>query len=310
VTDWHPRHRRSRKLPLLARIGTAVVVPALGATALVAVLDKDDPTPSADVLHAQVETPDEAGQTSDAAKASADSNAPALEPSATDPATGGGAANAAEAGSGRPADETDQNLPADNAGSDETGAATPSRPSSPPADEATPSEPRPGDEPDRPETPDAPETPPGTPPPPLVPPERPAPSPGPAPAPSLNSYEAALIDAANSARNRAGCPDLQVDSRLTDAARRHSVDMRERHFFSHVNPDGQSPSDRAEDAGYRGSVSESLSYGLRSASLVIATWSLSPSDRSTLLDCDYTDAGVGVELGRLGAWWTLNVGRD
>lgn len=317
MTDWYPRHRRSKRLPMLVRLGAAVVVPTVGAFGLVAVLDEDASEPS-DVLHAQVETPDEASQSSVAAKASADPNAPASEPSAADPAAGGGAANAADAGSGRPAGVEDRPSPAGDSGADESDS---SAPSSPPSGDRTPNEPRPSDEPERPETPgtpDAPEppdtpgTPPSDPPPPLEPPERPEPEPGPAPEPappSLTSYEAALLDAANSARNRAGCPDLRVDARLTAAARSHSVDMRDRRFFSHINPDGESPSDRAADAGYRGAVGENLSYGLRSASLVIATWSLFPSDRSTLLDCGYTAAGVGVELGRLGAWWTLKFGR-
>lgn len=43
---------------------------------------------------------------------------------------------------------------------------------------------------------------------------------------------------------------LAVVKSLSDAADAHSQDMDDRNFFSHTNPDGDSPSDRAMDAGH------------------------------------------------------------
>ena len=43
---------------------------------------------------------------------------------------------------------------------------------------------------------------------------------------------------------------LSSDPLLADIARAHSWDMVTRNFFEHVNPDGKSPRDRGDAAGY------------------------------------------------------------
>ena len=45
-------------------------------------------------------------------------------------------------------------------------------------------------------------------------------------------------------------PPLAMNARLLAAARAHSLDMRTRAFFEHVNPSGQNPQDRIVAAGY------------------------------------------------------------
>ena len=50
--------------------------------------------------------------------------------------------------------------------------------------------------------------------------------------------------------DRAGCGALRFDSRLAAAARAHSADMVNRHYFAHESPDGSTPADRAAAAGY------------------------------------------------------------
>jgi uncharacterized protein YkwD len=53
-------------------------------------------------------------------------------------------------------------------------------------------------------------------------------------------------------RERAGkrVPRLQLDAKLSRIARAHSGDMVRRKYFSHVDPDGDGPSDRGRRAGF------------------------------------------------------------
>src|SRR4029450_1832496 len=77
-----------------------------------------------------------------------------------------------------------------------------------------------------------------------------APPPAPAPAlrPGVGSDVLALV---NAARASAGCAPLVADGGLAAVAQAHSADMRDRDFFSHVDPDGLDTSDRARQGGQR-----------------------------------------------------------
>jgi len=47
-----------------------------------------------------------------------------------------------------------------------------------------------------------------------------------------------------------GLEPLEYDLKISNIARSHSLDMANQDFFSHINPDGLNPSDRAELAGF------------------------------------------------------------
>lgn len=132
------------------------------------------------------------------------------------------------------------------------------------------------------------------------------------PLPDLSEIEDDLVDALRTERAEAGCQDLRVDARLMTAARAHSVDMAVRSFYSHTNPDGETPADRAAEVGYRAAVGENISFGLlQSAGLTVNGWTIGVKDRENLLDCDYRSVGVGMEsTGAVSSWWTLMLGRD
>jgi len=59
-------------------------------------------------------------------------------------------------------------------------------------------------------------------------------------------------------------PHLQLDAKLSRIARAHSADMLRRKYFSHVDPDGDDPSDRGRKAGFecRRRSGQSVTYGL------------------------------------------------
>lgn len=113
----------------------------------------------------------------------------------------------------------------------------------------------------------------------------------PAPAPELEAEMLALI---NQERARAGLPPLAMDAVLTRVARRHSLDMFARGYFSHSTPEGQSPYDRIEAAGARYLIAgENLAHA---ATLSIAHNGLmnSPGHRENILRPEFGRVGIGI----------------
>ena len=58
------------------------------------------------------------------------------------------------------------------------------------------------------------------------------------------SYAAKALSLVNAERAKQGLSALTLDQNLSAVAAAHSKDMAQRNFFSHTNPDGQSPFDR------------------------------------------------------------------
>jgi uncharacterized protein YkwD len=149
----------------------------------------------------------------------------------------------------------------------------------------------------------------------------PAPAPEPAPAPAAAGPAAAAAPAAapaapadptaegqvlalvNVQRAAAGCGALTADPALAAVARAHSADMRDRHFFDHVNPDGLDPFERAARAGLEAHA-ENIAYGQPDPAAVMEAWMNSAGHRANILNCDLTRLGVGMAEGTGGPWWT------
>ncbi|MFH8976955.1 CAP domain-containing protein [Streptomyces sp. NPDC017890] len=117
---------------------------------------------------------------------------------------------------------------------------------------------------------------------------------------------AEVVDLTNRERAGAGLPALGVDARLTLAAQAHSADMVARDFYSHTDPDGGKPWDRAAAAGAtRRTVGENIACGQRSPADVVEGWMNSPGHRANILKPDFTHIGVGLAGGgRAGTYWT------
>ncbi|MBV6702711.1 RNA polymerase [Kitasatospora aureofaciens] len=113
----------------------------------------------------------------------------------------------------------------------------------------------------------------------------------------------------NAQRRDLGCAPLRSDARLQYAAQRHADDMAARRYFGRVDPDGAGPERRIDEAGYpwTGAI-EANARGQQDAATVMSVWTADPSARSRLLDCGFTDIGVGVHPGDGGPWWTLDLG--
>ena len=112
-----------------------------------------------------------------------------------------------------------------------------------------------------------------------------------------------MLALTNAQRAAAGCGALVADPALAAVARAHSADMRDRHFFSHTNPDGLDPFDRAAAAGLSARA-ENIAYGQPDPAAVMDAWMNSAGHRANILDCSLTRLGVGVAEGAGGPWWT------
>ena len=92
--------------------------------------------------------------------------------------------------------------------------------------------------------------------------------------------EGQVLSLVNAERAAAGCGALVADTGLASVARAHSADMRDRDFFSHVNPDGLDPFDRAERAGLDARA-ENIARGQQDAADVMDAWMYSAATAPT-----------------------------
>ena len=135
-------------------------------------------------------------------------------------------------------------------------------------------------------------------------------APGPPPAAATAATVAApgpeeqMLTLVNAERAAAGCGAVSADESLAAVARAHSADMRDRDFFSHVNPEGLDPFARARAAGIDSARAENIAYGQPDAAAVMAAWMDSAGHRQNILDCSLQTLGVGVATGPGGPWWT------
>ena len=126
-----------------------------------------------------------------------------------------------------------------------------------------------------------------------------------APPPAVGSGpEGEVLALVNEERSAAGCAPLRADEGLAAVARAHSADMRDRGYFSHVDPAGQDPFDRAAAAGVDYARAENIAYGQPDAAAVMAAWMDSSGHRRNVLDCSLGSLGVGIAEGAGGPWWT------
>jgi uncharacterized protein YkwD len=99
---------------------------------------------------------------------------------------------------------------------------------------------------------------------------------------------------------------LAMNSALRCAARNHSMDMFERDFFSHTNPDGDGPAARIDDAGYDGFTwGENIAWGYPTPESVIEGWMNSDGHCANIMRPFFTEIGVGYYEGN---YWTQAFG--
>lgn len=113
--------------------------------------------------------------------------------------------------------------------------------------------------------------------------------------PEFDTEVDAFVRLMNDHRTTVGCEPLTWIGEVAEVAQAHSVDMVERDFFDHTNPDGLSPFDRMEVAGVQFSRgAENIAWGYGTADAVMQGWLDSPGHRSNIENCALTEHGVGL----------------
>ena len=144
--------------------------------------------------------------------------------------------------------------------------------------------------------------------------------------PITSNLERGVRDRINKERADRKLNPLGLDAQLSRIARAHSEDMARRHFFSHVNPDGNNPTTRGRHAGYechkqfgrviRDGLAENLFQGRTYKRVringghklydwntpddligeAIRGWMTSPGHRRNILERGYDRSGIGVSV--------------
>jgi uncharacterized protein YkwD len=121
------------------------------------------------------------------------------------------------------------------------------------------------------------------------------------------NLEAQMLQMVNEERQKEGLPALKADPEMREVARAHSRDMFARSYFSHINPEGETPFERARKAGVKFlTAGENLALA---QTLKLAHTGLmnSPGHRANILRPTFGRVGIGIlEGGRHGLMVTQN----
>jgi uncharacterized protein YkwD len=92
---------------------------------------------------------------------------------------------------------------------------------------------------------------------------------------------------------------LTMEAHLRCAARMHSLDMADRGFFEHVNPEGESAGDRLAMAGYPGfsAAGENIAQGPLTPESAVGGWLTSDGHCANIMLPGYHHIGVGFYPG-------------
>jgi uncharacterized protein YkwD len=101
-------------------------------------------------------------------------------------------------------------------------------------------------------------------------------------------------------QHQAGCTnDVKIDPRLRLAAQWHTLDvLNNRALHGDVGSDGSTPQGRAEAAGFRGQVAQTVAINPAMAINgieIMRQWYYNPDDFAIMSDCGYTLMGVWSE---------------
>jgi uncharacterized protein YkwD len=134
---------------------------------------------------------------------------------------------------------------------------------------------------------------------------------------NINELEMEIHNLINKERQKQGLSTLEYDIKLAEIARTHSKDMVNRNFYSHYNPEGQGPTERAISAGfYTDGIGENIckdnlletGYSIcfiplndwkdlgELAESIVESWMGSYGHRENILSYMYYCEGIGVAI--------------
>ena len=131
------------------------------------------------------------------------------------------------------------------------------------------------------------------------------PKPSQQPTSQIKSAEQRAFDLLNADRRANGLPSLKLNGSLVVLAENYGKDMIKRNYFSHYNPEGQSPFDRMRKHGinYR-YAGENLAIN-RTVDAAEKALMNSPGHRANILNPNYTEVGVGVSYDTRGSVYVV-----
>ncbi len=121
----------------------------------------------------------------------------------------------------------------------------------------------------------------------------------------LTAEEERCVRSTNDYRIRMGLRPLRIHPMLVQAARLHSVDMRDNGYFSHTGRDGSDPGQRSARQGYTGSAAgENIHSGSGCGQGAFEGWRHSSGHHRNMLESSWTAIGVG----QADTVWTMVLG--
>lgn len=121
--------------------------------------------------------------------------------------------------------------------------------------------------------------------------------------PVLPAYSSAItvenvISLTNQSRQEFNLQALTRNVQLDQAAQAKADDMLQKGYFSHTTPDGKTPWNFIEAAGYNYlEAGENLAVNFTQAEAVETAWMNSPGHKANILNRDFEEIGIGVSSG-------------
>ncbi|MET8353315.1 MULTISPECIES: CAP domain-containing protein [unclassified Micromonospora] len=113
-----------------------------------------------------------------------------------------------------------------------------------------------------------------------------------------------VVDLVNAERAKAGCKALSIDDKLMTAAQRHSQDQADHKNMSHTGSDGSNAGVRLDRVGYAWrTYGENVAWNQKTPAAVMDAWMNSSGHRANILNCAFTEIGVGIANSN-GPYWT------
>lgn len=108
-----------------------------------------------------------------------------------------------------------------------------------------------------------------------------------------------ILQAVNSQRSQRNLTTLNTDGRLSSAAQSKADDMQARHYFAHVDPDGNYIWPKIAAAGYTPylELGENLAIEFYDTDSLMSAWMNSPTHRANILNDGFKDQGMGLNFG-------------
>ncbi len=118
---------------------------------------------------------------------------------------------------------------------------------------------------------------------------------------NTNIYTAhQVIVLVNKERKKYNLPDLFFNQDLTMASENKLKDLKEKKYFSHINPNGKKWSDFIEESDYNYQIiGENLANGFVEIQLMVDSWMNSPTHKENIINPLFEETGVAVGVGNL-----------